>query len=192
MGKTTITQTQVRSDTLTGSSINDFVGIYDETDDYVVGNQVYWNRYVWECVNTVSAGTAGDLTNPPDLSSDWERAPFAPALVSTSADYGAAETWLFDIIEIDTSSGDITLTLPLPAIIATWSEGRCFIVFNVGTHTVDFDPNGNTISGSAAALSLPSENGWIEVIKVDDELVLFSNSEAKNDTDIRARSWMGF
>jgi len=173
MPRTLLRQGQLQEDTLTGASLNDSVGLYDETDTYIVGDQVYWNHYVWECVTAVGTGAEeGDLTNAPDVSASWQRAPQQPATVNTAADYGAAETWLFDHIEVDTSGGNRTLTLPVPATIATWPEGRSFFMYNTATNNAILDPNGNTISGSTANLTITTENGWLEVVKVDDELVL--------------------
>ncbi len=96
-------------------------------------------------------------------------------VLNVAADYGAAETWLFDVMEVDTSGGDIDITLPLPAVIAAWPEGRRLTMFNVSTNLVNIDPNGNTISGRADIRAVTSENGFVEVMKVDDELVIISS-----------------
>ncbi|RLC87090.1 MAG: hypothetical protein DRJ03_06925 [Chloroflexi bacterium] len=96
-------------------------------------------------------------------------------VLNVAADYGAAETWLFDVMEVDTSGGDINITLPLPAVIAAWPEGRRLTMFNVSTNLVNIDPNGNTISGRADIRAVAAENGFVEVMKVDDELVILSS-----------------
>jgi hypothetical protein len=190
MGRSLLRQEQFRGDTVTGYSLAPEVGFYDETKAYMAGNQVVWNRYVWECVNAVAAGTLDDLSNAPDVSADWERAPFTPAIVTTAANYNAAETWLFDILEVDTSGGNRTATLPAPATVAGWPEGVRLSIVNTGTNTLLIDPNGNTLTGSTATRSIIGNNDWVEIAKVDGELIILRSDV--NHTHMKARSWMGF
>jgi len=172
MARTLLQQTQLRGDSLTGFSLNDSLGIYDETDGYAVGDKVYWNRHVWQCTVIVAAGPEGDLSNAPNISASWQRAPFEPALVSTAVDYVAGETWLFDVLEVDTTAATRTATLPIPAVTATWLAGFRMFIYNIGTNNVTIDPNGNLLSGKSNTRSIIKENGWVEIVKVDDELIV--------------------
>ncbi len=194
MARTGIRQTQVLVDTLTGADINDAIGIWDETDAYSVDDVVWWDGYLYRCIIATAAGAEGVLTAaPPLVVASWVREPYRPYVLNVSAAYGAAESWMFDVLEVDTSGGDITLTLPIPATVSTFADGWRIFVFNAGSNNVILDPNGNLVDGRTInGIVLPS--GYLEVAKVDGNLVIIRSKNATADhvPSMKARSWMGF
>lgn len=77
--------TRIADDTITGADINDSIGIYDETDNYSIGDVVFWKAEKYEAKSLITGGTAGDFSNAPDVSSDWEIVEDTVILDSTSS-----------------------------------------------------------------------------------------------------------
>jgi len=71
MGTTTTRNDQIREDTITGGSLNDNIGIYDETNSYNIDDKVIWNGDVYVAKAAVTPSAKGDMSNAPNVSSDW-------------------------------------------------------------------------------------------------------------------------
>ncbi len=63
---------QIENNTITGASLDSNIGIYDETKVYTIGEKVFWKTTLYECIIDVVPTTESDLTNAPDLSSNWK------------------------------------------------------------------------------------------------------------------------
>jgi len=74
MARTQLSNTQILEGSLTGADLNEGIGIYDETSDYSIGDYVLWETERYECINNVIGGEGGDLSNAPNISSDWIKA----------------------------------------------------------------------------------------------------------------------
>ena len=71
MARTQLSNTQILEGSLTGADLVKEIGIYDETQDYSVGDVVLWETTRYKCINDVTGGEGGDLSNSPDKSPDW-------------------------------------------------------------------------------------------------------------------------
>jgi hypothetical protein len=93
---------------------------------------------------------------------------YQPSVITTTVDYNAAtDDWSFDYLQANTSSSDITVTLP--ASITHAPDGQSKFFFNVGSNRVFFNTNGNSIDGSSSTRIIAPE-GYIELQKVDGSL----------------------
>jgi len=72
MARTQITNRQILDKSLTGADLNDGLRFYDETHPYNVGDIVDWQGTRYICVNPTAPTEGGDLSNAPDISSDWK------------------------------------------------------------------------------------------------------------------------
>ncbi len=71
MSRTQLSNTQILEGSLTGADLNEGIGIYDETSDYFIDDHVLWQTSKYTCINNVMGGMSGDLSNAPDISTDW-------------------------------------------------------------------------------------------------------------------------
>ena len=62
----------ISNNTLTGASFIHEIGIWDETYTYDIDDEVIWNSKRYRCTTTTATATEGDISNRPDLSTDWE------------------------------------------------------------------------------------------------------------------------
>lgn len=68
---TQINRNQLKQSNLTGASLHDDIGIYSEIVNYNANDIVIWQAAHYKCVNAVTATIEGDLSNAPDVSTDW-------------------------------------------------------------------------------------------------------------------------
>ncbi|MBN2730654.1 MAG: hypothetical protein JXR53_15625 [Bacteroidales bacterium] len=93
---------------------------------------------------------------------------YQPNVITTTVDYNAAtDDWSFDYLQANTSSSDITVTLP--ASISHAPDGQSKFFFNVGSNRLYIDPNGNAVDGLSDKRVI-APNGYIELQKVDGSL----------------------
>lgn len=71
MARTQLSNTQILEGSLTGADLVRQIGIYDETQDYIIDDIVLWETTRYKCINNVTGGAGGDLSNSPNISSDW-------------------------------------------------------------------------------------------------------------------------
>ena len=73
MSRTTARNDQIREDVVTGGSLIDSIGIYDETNAYTIGEIVFWSVKVYKATANTVANVKGDVTNSPDLdTANWD------------------------------------------------------------------------------------------------------------------------
>ena len=85
MARTQLQASQLRDKELTGASFVPELGFYDETKNYLSGDSVIWNNEKYICNTNVTGSTEGDLTNSPDISSNWDKQPNVAYSVYPSA-----------------------------------------------------------------------------------------------------------
>jgi len=71
MARTQIKASNILDHTLTGASFSPEMAIYDETKNYSTGVQVWWQGYMWKSNTLITGMDEGDLSQSPDISSDW-------------------------------------------------------------------------------------------------------------------------
>lgn len=62
---TQINNNDILKNTVTGASLAPQSGIFDETKNYNVDDQVTWDGRLWKVVNNFTGGAKGDLSNAP-------------------------------------------------------------------------------------------------------------------------------
>lgn len=62
---------RIKIDTITGASIHDELGIFDETNNYSKNSRCFWNSKFYISNTAITGGDRGDLSNAPDVSTDW-------------------------------------------------------------------------------------------------------------------------
>ena len=94
-----------------------------------------------------------------------------PIVISQSTDYGATSAYDFDIMLMNASDADKTITFPTPVNMANFKVGQTITIYNVGTteHLVFIDPNGNEVDGSTDNLAI-RPNGYITFMKVNGDI----------------------
>lgn len=70
---TQIKSSQILNNNLTGASLHNDLGLYDETNNYVVSDVVSWQNKKYEALNGITGTIEGDLTQSPNLTGiDWK------------------------------------------------------------------------------------------------------------------------
>ncbi len=65
-------QSQIQENVLTGSRLNTWLWFYDETKNYSINDQIKWGMKEYQCISPVTGWVEWDLSNAPDISSDWD------------------------------------------------------------------------------------------------------------------------
>ncbi len=97
---------------------------------------------------------------------------FNEKIIEINSDYGVTDNWMFGQLHVDTSGGDITLTLP-PSI-APLPDGAKRTVINIGHNRVFLNPNGVPIDDDTSERVIASE-GWLVLYKVQSEGKIFNS-----------------
>jgi hypothetical protein len=69
---TQLNGTQIRDSGITGADLVDEIGVYNETNDYYVGDVVFWDKTTYKCISNVIGVESGDISYSPTVSMDWE------------------------------------------------------------------------------------------------------------------------
>jgi len=108
-----------------------------------------------------------------------------PKYIATSADYdGDSQDFMFNFMTANTSSNDITITMP--ATISLAPEGNNRMFFNTGSGRLFINTNGNTIDGLADTRII-APGGFLELQKINGEIRVIREkyvSVEKNIDDI--------
>jgi len=119
MPRTQVQKEDIKNNELTGASFVSGMKIYNETANYSINDETQWAGTIWRALVAITGGAEGDLTNAPDVSSDWEQVTgiaFAvyPTTVQTFADTGTIVQ--YDSIRYDnpafslnTTTGEVTV-----------------------------------------------------------------------------------
>ena len=148
----------IDNNTILGSTVCFNIGIYDETSDYPSYSQVVWNGKKYRNNTSVTGSSEGDLSNAPDVSSNWED---ADGLITVTADYGSTESWIFRTME----SNPVTdITISLPSSLANWEVGDIKFFQSLNTHTYNtvIDLNGHNLEGDTENVIIPP-GGYLEI-----------------------------
>jgi len=148
---------QLENNTLTGASFDRGLKFYDETETLTVGETRLWNGTEYIVTSAVTGGIEGDLSNSPDLSSDWDevKAAVYSARPSTSQTFTNArvtvnlDTERRPNTEFTLSSGEITFNKDNEYIVSVTSS----IKTNSGTSR----------SGSNTFLQIDTGTGFADV-----------------------------
>ena len=73
MGRTELTEKQIRDGVLTGASFASEMKIYDETANYNQDDIVIWQGDKYTATAAITGTTEGDLSAAPDVSANWEK-----------------------------------------------------------------------------------------------------------------------
>lgn len=73
MAQTQVKASNILDHTLTGASFREEFKIYDETKDYTANTIVWYQGAMYNAKNDITGTIEGDLSNAPDISSDWEK-----------------------------------------------------------------------------------------------------------------------
>ncbi len=99
-----------------------------------------------------------------------------PNTLEQSSDYGATEIYDFNVMLMDTSTGDKTVTFPTPVNMAGFKDGRTITIYNVESNEnlVFVDSNGNEIDGSADTYAI-RPNGFVTFQKVGEDIRIINS-----------------
>ncbi len=108
-----------------------------------------------------------------------------PDVISTTSDYnGNTQNFQFDFMTANTSSNDITVTLP--SDLSSAPEGNNRMFFNTGTNRLFIDPGSNTIDGVTGERVI-APGGYMELEKIGGEIRIIREKNLtikKDPTDI--------
>ena len=105
-----------------------------------------------------------------------------PRVVSTNADYDDTNSWLLDIMNMNTSGGTRTATFPAPAYMSGFPSGSKIILFNTGDGVFVVDVNGNEVDSSTQNRMI-FPDGFIEFQKIGDDIRIIDNKLASFDVE---------
>jgi len=174
---TQINRNQLKNQNLTGASLVDGIGIYSEMNSYSVGDTVFWQGTEYKCVSAVTATTEGDLSNAPDVSSDWEQsasAMFSCYPTSSQSFTNTRITINFNTVRLSNpyfslSSGEVT-----------FNEDGKYIV----SITVSIDRDGNRRTGANAFIQLDTGSGFSDVPNLKISTFNYSSDPAQESCSI--------
>jgi len=69
---TQIDNLDIQNHTITGASMNPEFGIYDETYDYSIDEETWFNGKIWRAIAAITGTNKGDLSQAPNINSKWE------------------------------------------------------------------------------------------------------------------------
>lgn len=158
MWKTTATWEQIRNDSLTWADINDWYGLYDETDNYSIWQIVLWRTKKYKAIAAVTGWAEWDFSNAPDVSANWESIdsimytvhPSASQNLTTSKTDITFDTEEWASASLSIASNEITclksctvfVALTMSADITSWwtrSETRYNLQLDTGSWYSDID-----------------------------------------------------
>ncbi len=76
---------RIKIDTITGASLNDELGIFDETNNYSKNRRCFWNSKFYISNTAITGGDRGDLSNAPDVSTNWNLISSPPDIIYKNA-----------------------------------------------------------------------------------------------------------
>ena len=180
MARTQIDNRLLKSRNLTGASLVSELGFYDETKNYTSGDPVIWQNEKYICNTNITGTTEGDLSNTPDVSSDWDKLPnvsysaypSSSETISQSRTTLSLDTERYSSPYCSLSNSEITLQSPGVFIISvsfavsnstnTRHSASCFVQIDTGSgfnDIPDFEINvysRNTSDGiTTGSLSIP-------------------------------------
>ena len=163
--------TQIVNNTITGASFIRSLKVYDETESLSASsdNLRYFNGKFYYPINNITGVKENDLSQTPDISSDWIEAAKRFKTIEINSNYTSSENWEFDVIICDTSSGNITLTFPNNLYSSILKNGEKRFIFNTGNNTVEINTNTLSIDGETKTLII-AKKGYLELEYITDEL----------------------
>jgi hypothetical protein len=177
---------QIKNNSLTGASFIRNFKMYDETESLTAGtnNLRFFNGIFYLPVNNITGVTENDLSQIPTVSSDWVEASKRFLFKDVSSDYNNTQDWQFDIMNCNTSSGDITLTFPSNLYSTILQQGEKRFFFNTGTGVVDINTNTQTIDGISSVISI-GKDGYLELEFIGNEfkVIRYKNTIYKKHVD---------
>ena len=150
---------QLLDDNLTGASLIDELGFYDETNIYAINKIVAWKNSLYISTANVSANNEGVLTNAPDLdTSHWDEMTDDSSIYSVypSADQAFTSTRVtvnlntvrFANSDFSISSGEITFNKTHDYILSV---------------TVTTDVTSSSRSGSSVFIQIDTGSGFVDI-----------------------------
>jgi hypothetical protein len=173
---TQIKRHQIDDNNLTGASLINDIGIFDETHSYSVGDIVIWKSTTYKCIASTTGKKEGDLSATPDLDSTHWYINKEDTIFSVFP--SAVQTFTNTRITINFNTEDITSTF------ASASSGEITINKNitllVGVSLATDVDSGTNRSGSIAYLQLDTGSGYADVSNFEIEMY---NRTAGNGKD---------
>ena len=174
---TQINRNQLKNQNLTGASLVDGIGIYSEMNSYSVDDTVFWQGTEYKCVSAVTATIEGDLSNAPDISTDWEQ--------SASAMFSCYPTnsQSFTNSRITINFNTVRLSDPnfsLSAGEVTFNESGKYIV----SMTVSIDRDGNRRTGANAYIQIDTGSGFADIPNLKISTFNYSSNPAQESCSI--------
>ena len=148
---------QIENHTLTGASLNKDLGLYDETENYILNSIVSWKNTLWKN-NVAITGTAeGDLSHAPDISTDWdeERSSIYSVYPSSAQTFTGTRitvnynTERYSHSDFSVASGEIT-----------FNKDDEYLISFTGANGIS---SGNDRSGSRCYIQLDAGSGFADI-----------------------------
>ena len=155
MGRTQVTEQNIKDRVLTGASFNPDMIFYDETKNYNINDVVFWKGSLYTANVSITGTTEGDLTNSPDASTDWDK----NTAVSFSCYPGSQQTFNNTPVTLNfdtTRATDPALSLSSGEVTFN-STGIYLVHFEV---TLDDTTTSRTTSKGYLELSTDSGSNW--------------------------------
>lgn len=112
----------------------------------------------------------------PDLGDIQISGVIVPIVLSLTSDYLENESWIFDIMRVNTNLNNLTVQLPDPSRIVEYKEGGIKFLFNIGSHLLFIDPNGIPMDSNLSIRQL-RPGGYVELQKTEGKLKIIREKD---------------
>ncbi len=161
-----------KNDTVEFTSTGDILP--QQNDTYSLGSPTMWWKDIYVSSGSLYIGgkaltnDGGTLTWDGDLNITGI---VVPNTLEQDTDYGQFNYYDFDIMLMNTSTGDKNVTFPTPANMVNFKNGQIITIYNVGSteNNTFIYPNGNEVDGSTDTIAI-RPNGYATFMKVGGEI----------------------
>lgn len=166
MPRTQIDNRLIKDRNITGASINPELGFYDETMNYLSGDSVIWRNQKYICNVNIIGAEEGNLSNNPELSSDWDLQPNVSYSVfpSTSTNVDVTPT----VVNFDTERESSPYCSLAGSEITILSSGTFLVSASFASDSTDT----STRNSSYAFLQIDTGGGFVNIPNF--ELVVYN------------------
>lgn len=165
-----------------------FLRLYKESGNGLISIQTVSGQNIDGNTTALIENTGQGFFIKSDNASEWMKIQDSrsdePIVINITSDYTGTDDWNFNYMQANTSSNDITITLP--ADISGFPEGSIRFFFNTGSGIVYGNPNGNVIDGSSDNRVI-APGGYVELCKIDGAIKIIREKNItieKNANDI--------
>jgi len=190
MPRTQVKSQNILDHSLTGASFRSEFNYYDETRNYSSGDTVNWQGDVYEAVNDITPRAEGDLSEAPDVSSNWQKIVDLNNRLIISKDstnlqntphgtinFKESSDAIINAVDAGNDTADVSITVKHKYMVPIWAEenaglkaGNTEWAFGNGANTpiqdglTVFVPNGYSCKAIAMSLTIHAGSAEVELV----------------------------